>query len=44
MNTMKILYTTREAFNKAKEFFDACRYEWSYENQGNNNYLVTIFY
>ena len=30
---MKILYTTKEA-----------RYEWSYEDQGNDNYLVTIFY
>ena len=41
---MKILYTTREALNRAKQFLDACRYEWSYEDQGNDNYLVTIFY
>lgn len=41
---MKILYTTRETFNKAKKFFNACRYEWSYKDQGNDNYLVTIFY
>ena len=41
---MKILYITKEAFNKAKKFFNACQYEWSYENQGNDNYLVTIFY
>ena len=41
---MKILYTTREAFNKAKKFFDACQYEWTYEDEGNDNYLVTIFY
>lgn len=44
MDTMKKLYTTREAFNKAKKFFDACQYEWTYEDQGNNNYLITIFY
>ena len=44
MYSMKILYTTKEAFDRAKRFFDACQYEWSYEDQGNDNYLVTIFY
>lgn len=44
LEVMKILYTTKEAFLKAKAFFDACRYEWTFEDQGNDNYLVTIFY
>lgn len=40
---MKILYTTREAFMRAKAFFDAYHYDWTVENQGNDYYLVTIF-
>ena len=40
---MKILYTTEEAFNKARVFFILCQYEWTYVKIG-NNYLVTIFY
>lgn len=40
---MKILYTTEEAFNKARLFFILYQYEWSYVKRG-NIYLVTIFY
>lgn len=41
---MKILYTTREAFERAKKFFNANQYKWYYEDKGNDNYLITVLY
>ncbi len=40
---INILYTSKEAFNKARKFFELYQYEWTYVKQ-NNSYLVTIFY
>lgn len=41
---MKILYTSKEAFEKARKFFVACKYDWTVEEQANDYYLVTIIY
>ena len=41
---MKILYTSREAFERAKKFFNINQYEWYYEDEGNDNYLITVLY
>lgn len=41
---MKILYLTEEAFNRVKNFLNACQYDWTYTDKGDHQYLVTIFF
>lgn len=41
---LKIMYLTEEAFNNAKVFLNACRYDWTYTNPTKDTYVVTIFY